>query len=89
MKNKVYRENKEYREINKYGGKGNIGKLGKLCWGNEDKGLKKVVRCTVLNAHVRFYTNFFALRSYARYVLVANYLLTICYLFAKYLLIIC
>ena len=32
--------------------KGNIGKLGKLCWGNEDKDLKKVVRCMVLNAHV-------------------------------------
>ena len=52
VKNRVYRENKEYREINKYWGKGNIGKLGKLCWENEDKDLKKVVRCMVLNAHV-------------------------------------
>ena len=49
MKNKVYRENKEYREINKYGGKGNIGKLGKFCWGNEEKDLKKVVRCMVFD----------------------------------------
>ena len=31
MKNKAFRENKEYREINKYWEKGNIGKLGKLC----------------------------------------------------------
>ena len=52
MKNKAFRENKEYREINKYWGKGNIGKLGKLCWENEDKDLKKVVRCMVFNAHV-------------------------------------
>ena len=50
MKNRVYRENKEYRES--IGGKGNIGKLGKLCWGNEDIDLKKVVRCLVLNAQV-------------------------------------
>ena len=34
------------------GEKGNIGKLGKHCWGNEDKDLKKVVRCMVLNALV-------------------------------------
>ena len=52
VKNRVYRENKEYREINKQWGKGNIGKLGKLCCENEDKGLKKVVRCMLLNAHV-------------------------------------
>ena len=52
MKNRVYRENKEYREINKYEKQGNIGNLGKLCCGNEDKDLKKVVRCMVLNAYV-------------------------------------
>ena len=34
------------------GEKGNIGKLGKLCWGNEDKDLTKVLRCMILNAHV-------------------------------------
>ena len=52
MKNGVYRENKEYREINKYWEKKNNGKLGKLCLGNEDKDLMKVVRCMVLYAHV-------------------------------------
>ena len=34
------------------GKKGNIGKLGKLCWGNEDKDLKKVVIHMVLKAYV-------------------------------------
>ena len=34
------------------GEKGNIEKLGKLCWGNKDKDLMKVARCMVLNAHV-------------------------------------
>ena len=39
-------------KLTSIGEKGNIGKLGKLCWGNEDKDLKKVVRCMVLSAHV-------------------------------------
>ena len=34
------------------GEKGNIGKLGKLCWENEDKDLKKVVILMVLKAYV-------------------------------------
>ena len=47
MKNRVYREIKKVQGI-----KGNIGKLGKLCWGNEDEDLKIIVRCMVLNAPV-------------------------------------
>ena len=70
MKNRAYRENKEYREINKYWGKREYWKTTETVWGNDEKVLKNAERCMVLNAHVCFYTNLFALRSYARYVLV-------------------
>ena len=43
MKNRVYRN---------IGIKGNIGKQGKLCCGNENEDLKIVVTCMVLNTPV-------------------------------------
>ena len=77
MKNRVYGENKEYREINKYWGKREYWKTTETVWGKWRKNSEESCEMYGFECSCVFYTNLFALRSYARYVLVSKCLQSI------------